>query len=677
MGLWPSETSDIFSASTGRGFLIVGAQRRGYYSQLTIVGARADDTGHPIGPIFVILSSGGDDSLRPVGLASDGRGYLLIYVGSRGNLMLACLDEQGTLIRSAPIPGIRQGTSQSVVWSGSAYVLATAAPQNSSVIATVIDSDGTVVRSTPLLGPFFDFRFTNAPTDGVVITWYGSDLEDHVVTAPTSALRNGTFVVPADDANPFTAAHPGYAAIASSRRESLIVWPESGRAPIGAVIHALRLDRDGHPAGAPFVVAQLEQDPYRLSVVPAGNFFVITYFSNGAHVITDRGTSPGTGGLKSSVIALSGGDSGALLLWGLEGAFIGADGVSVSETRNFSAISMTQSGGSVRWCGNGYRAVWQESTRSGDERVMYGRIDSAGRPMDVQGREIEVAGTRAVGALIACNESNSLVMLIVPGADRAAVVEPDGTQHPPFEICSNCAADIQWNGFEYLAWWENGDTHRINLRRIARDGSNIDVVPRELPRVPESAIDQWPSIAWNGAEYLVAWNVDLFSIFYPHHHAVYAVRLSRDLNPIGTVHQIAAPAAEDSGDELYPFAMAGESEWGLAWSSFEQNENATRFVKLTPDLDIYQRLNVSAAVPVTGMYPGGGTYRFFDLHGNLLTIEGGTVSRYERNGIVAMSQNATPLIIVSRETPDERLPRLYVIAPPGVTPPVRRRIAGH
>jgi hypothetical protein len=180
-----------------------------------------------------------------------------------------------------------------------------------------------------------------------------------------------------------------------------------------------------------------------------------------------------------------------------------------------------------------------------------------------------------------------------------------------------------------VAAWQAPDTNDLMLVRISRDGqtAGTSTLFRGVATIE-------PYLAWNGSEYLAVWRWPL---------GLEAVRLTRELTPIGAVQDIAADNVKS------PLVIAGEHEWLIAWQGHT--------MRLSPALALIASTSENASAPLDGTFDGT-SYRL---------VYGGP-----SDGL-AVSHGGTSPLLVRSGTSDELLPRLYVspAAPP------RTRSAAH
>jgi hypothetical protein len=426
------------------------------------------------------------------------------------------------------------------------------------------------------------------------------------------------------------------------------------------------LDAGGNPTGDPIVIAQLyaSSSSVDFSVAWNGSVFVVGYaMFSGLHgevvsvAADDHVTTLGEFSHEqygsSALIAVAGGNRGALLVWNtdqLNGAFIGTGATpTIGAAQLMAASSAAQKEPSIAWCGDAYRAVWNEQSDRG--RIVFGRVSARGVPVDVQGRYVSDSPGFQVMPRIACNASNSLVVWMELLSDvwttRAALLDSDGTSHPPIDLGPTYSPAVVWNGSEYLVASQSADTHEVMLRRIAQDGQPIDVIPKILRSATDSFGDSSPSIAWNGSEYLIGW-VSVNGVFdsLPTRHGIYAVRVTRELTSVGSVHELSPPrSVASNADSASPLAIAGDHEWLVAWKEWPDYarwlDKAAYFARLSPALDPISTGVLNRNAPPSDGTFNGGAYQF--VYGLAAIAHGGSV----------------PIVIRGRDT-EEFLPRLYV-----------------
>lgn len=632
--------TSVVSASNGHGFLVVTGEWR---DRTAVCGLFADAHGRPLADSMFIINSSSIDTY-PVAVASDGDRYLVAYVVTAINghqsLKLACVDDHGVVTSretSMPI------TEVSLVWSGSAYVLM--GTVNRAPVAAVVASDGTVLRAyIPLIAGRVDaFRLSPGPAGQVLATWTGADNAVHSMLIRTSELQNGTYVMPVAESGAAASTFVPVSSAATGGNQSLVVWSEIGT--FASTIRARRLDANGRPLGRPFTLVQTNREPWEIAVASSGSGFIVghSHFAprGGAFLRVSAGDQVTLLRELSSepdddpMISLAGSSGDALMLWNgsrLDGAVTSAP----DEVRLFAPARAAQNEPSIAWCGDAYRAVWTEwSPRSA---IVFGRLRAGGAPMDAEGRRIDDSSRSQRLPMIACSASNAFVVWkeLLPSGSwiaRGALVDADRTPHAAFDLGAlpdDARPVVTSNGSEYVAAWPSRETNDLMLMRISRDGQPFAAAP-----LVRGVAAFEPFLAWNGSEYLAVWRWPL---------GLEAVRLTRELTPVGQVLDIAADNAKS------PLVIAGDHEWLIAWTG--------HYARLSPALElIASGSSIVAVAPVDGMFDGT-SYQL--VYAGL-------------SDAVAISHGGTSPLLIHRRTADELLPRLYV-SPVAVGRP---RAAGH
>jgi len=225
--------------------------------------------------------------------------------------------------------------------------------------------------------------------------------------------------------------------------------------------------------------------------------------------------------------------------------------------RNGIAISTSnrqQYAPSVAFDGTDYLVAWTDSRAGTGEFDVYGaRVSPAGLVRDTAGIPIATGAQVSVYPAVAWDGANCLVVWqsgITSGFSdiRGARVSPAGTVLDTAGIAVSTADSAQvspavaFDGANYLVVWEDersGPAADIYGARVSTAGSVLD--PAGIVVSPADLWQGAPSVAFDGTNYLIAWD-DLRGSASTD---VYAARLSRDgvlLDPTGLVVSGAANA---------------------------------------------------------------------------------------------------------------------------------------
>ncbi|HWW60568.1 MAG TPA: hypothetical protein VN181_04290, partial [Thermoanaerobaculia bacterium] len=159
----------------------------------------------------------------------------------------------------------------------------------------------------------------------------------------------------------------------------------------------------------------------------------------------------------------------------------------------------------------GFLLAYIEMSAAGQSRaLMTARISADGKPLDGAGRGI-AAGEKEPFAHAISSAPAPLVVWLEQGRDfapaqiRAARVQRDGIVHsnviPLGNAQRNSSVAVVWSGFVDLVVWTTPD-RRLVAARVTPEGFVLDAPPLEI--APAAANN--PSIAFDGVNYLIAWN---------------------------------------------------------------------------------------------------------------------------------------------------------------------------
>jgi hypothetical protein len=139
---------------------------------------------------------------------------------------------------------------------------------------------------------------------------------------------------------------------------------------------------------------------------------------------------------------------------------------------------------------------------------------------------------------------------------------------------------IARGGTQYLAVWQDdrGASQDIYAARIDASGAPIDTTPLAITQAAGAQTS--PRVAWNGSNWLVAWESQIPTQFY-YSYGVLAVRVSPqgqilDPSPITVI------AYQNSSDLLYSLASDG-TNWAVVSEGTSAGEAAIRGARVAPD----------------------------------------------------------------------------------------------
>jgi hypothetical protein len=178
----------------------------------------------------------------------------------------------------------------------------------------------------------------------------------------------------------------------------------------------------------------------------------------------------------------------------------------------------TQSSPAVAWSGANLLTVWDDERISADKDIFAARFTAAGEPLDPTGFPICTASSWQTYPDVAAGDQFYLVVwedyrggtYDIYGARvdfDGNVLDPDG-----FPICmGEWLAElpaVAWDGTNFLvAWCDDRDliSRDIYAARVTPGGAVLE--PNGFRVSSGSLIETNPSVAFNGSDYLLVWEV--------------------------------------------------------------------------------------------------------------------------------------------------------------------------
>jgi hypothetical protein len=294
---------------------------------------------------------------------------------------------------------------------------------------------------------------------------------------------------------------------------------------------------------------------------------------------------------------------GALL--DLQGHPIGHMPINISQAPGSQMFTNLTFGGGY------YFVVWQDA-RKGPFQIYGARVDPQGRVMDPQGIPISLDPTDGdhLAATVAWDGQSYLAVWHQTKGPKSANgydiagrrIKPDGRplDDKPFLIATGpgnqAAPRIASNGKESLVVWTDARRREQDIfaARIDRSGKVLD--PEGIPVTTVSNNQNFPSVGWNGKEFLVAW-VD------QRDSSIRAARVTSD----GTVLD---PEGLTVSDEpvVHAFPDVSCRKGDVCLVTWEQTsavpgERDARAARIAPDGRVLDRPSVAVSV-----YPGQQRY---------------------------------------------------------------------
>lgn len=424
------------------------------------------------------------------------------HIGSSWDIYAARLDASGALMDATPIIVTRAVQNQGmpeVAWNGTSWLVAYSGQSGLQCCPEVgryavrIAADGTVLDPAPLTlatGSFADAAWPAAlGSDGTnwLLVW---TVNGNQVTGMRIA-PDGTVLDPAGVAL-YTGGSPGDFDIAFANGQYMVVWSSGGRTSGGAIL-ARRFTPALVPAGAATTVNTYAPSVGRnCRVATDGTGYFVAWWEDRYY-----GWSQLVGGRVSG-----------------SGVALDPAGLPLTE-----AYGYTNYEPDVSWDGVNYVTVYDRSAFPPID-LFATRVTPAGVVLDYD--------TSAIAVSTAPESQFEAAAARVPGGDGTLVVWRDarypgtgygdlfGTVLAPdgglgAERCVAVGAPRQTllklvpNGAGHLAVYrsETGIGSRILAQRVSAAGAALDPEPVEVA-AGGAEITQ-PSAAWNGSQYLIAW----------------------------------------------------------------------------------------------------------------------------------------------------------------------------
>jgi hypothetical protein len=412
-----------------------------------------DVSGTRVTPEGEVLDLGGipiliqpEQQLYPT-VASDGEDFLVVWTdyadyGVYGKRVAA----EGTVLDPAPIrisPAAVEGESPSVSWGGENYFVA-----------------WTDYRSG---GSGAGIYGTRVSSDGVVL-----DVDGIAIST-----------APGDKWAP---------ALAWSGTQLLVTWEDARNSgSSGWDIYGSRVTASGQvldPSGIPVSTAQESQ--FASAVASSGENFLVAWQDRRLGTSADR--------IYGARVA----DDGTVL---------DASGIAISTGAG------RQGDPAVASDGADFLVVWY---REPINDIYGSRVSGAGVVLDPEGIPIAATSDDQFYVEVVYGDSNYLVVwndtrfgssvgvFMARVSSSGQVLDPDGIPASTMPTWQDSAA-IAWDGETYLVVWGEGrsGSDDIYAGRLSADGELLDGAGIAVSTAPGD--QDFPSVAWNGSNYLVVW----------------------------------------------------------------------------------------------------------------------------------------------------------------------------
>jgi hypothetical protein len=383
----------------------------------------------------------------------------------------------------------------------------------STLSLTLLDRDGAIVRANVPIAygaQQIGSVDVSAVADGFLIVYTdAADGRVRVFHAATSAIRGGTVAPVVDSVTTYQAAFG--VRLAVNHDHALALWNEAGDRT-----RVRLLSSDGTPTAA--APADLGNFAAASSIIPFGDGFLATLFErlpdNSYDLVVARLTVNGDivsavrtkaqGLYLAAGIAASG--PAAIVVWVSPAIGSPAETLAapVVDPIAPAIVSLAPAGNQhvhgLFATASGAVAVWSEAGPV--ERVVIGRLDAAGAPVDGAGFRLHDSVSAQESAAAAFNGNQLLVVWVertgnpVVGSLYATVVSPAAPLPARvLHIADGVASDdvfggadhpaAAWNGSEWVVVWQD-NAHELAGMRLGRGGDPIDALPIRLTSPPRS-----------------------------------------------------------------------------------------------------------------------------------------------------------------------------------------------
>jgi|GEM_PF-3785132 len=613
--------------ATAGGYFLAGS-RNG-----NVIGRFLDPAGQPVSAELAVATGG---TAPRVAVAANGRLLVLYTYGTLGRVRAALLDENGHPLSDAEVystgtffspVSLRYDVATSgadflAVVSGYSGVRAYRISLSGAVSSeTVIDSDappdhvaagsdghgyvvlwGRAAKGTLLTTwlsgtapptPSWTIAETadKRPVTFPSLTWSGTE---YLVTYTTRGtylgrLRNDGSPLSTPQALSETPTDTGWSSVAASADGALAVWSlgdplladplSEPTASLGGIVYG-RYVAGGSPAGTPFVVLNAAPEETKLAAAGAAGLLVTWVDVTAERQAVMAGIEGAEGSwnelgelLRSTdvpianlLVTTDGANYLLIVTMAGQSSAIRVASSGVVLTRQPIVLPMAVTG--ATWTGSSFALVGVEQAN-----LIGMLLGPAGEVVRVpfalrQPRELEAVNRPAVASdgtnvLVAWNNSSPCTLPITCGPSYNVAARRFSSQLAPVDTtelnlsptAADAVAAIAWNGAQYLVAWNNGSA--LNARRVTPSGLLPDPSPLTLATRSSDGFTP-PSVAANGSRFGVAYRTKHFSVRYePESSYLSFVEgdgnvgspISYDLNTLGT----AAPVMTSAGGS---FALA-------------------------------------------------------------------------------------------------------------------------
>ncbi len=591
----PGYQEDPAVAFDGVNFLVVWADWRSDSSS-GVYATRVSPQGAVLDPSGIAVSTAGSEQKYPA-VAFDGTNFLAVWVDNR---------DSGYDVFAARV------TPQGTVLDPTGIAVSTASGTQSSPAVAFDGVNSFVTWSDRRSDPSGDIYAARVTPQGTVL-----DPTGFAVSADTGSQSSPT--------------------VAFDGTNSLVTWTDCRSDPAGD-IYAARVTPQGtvlDPSGIVVsAAANTQESPF---VAFDGASFLVAWYdtrsTNYADVYAARVTPQGTvldpSGIAVSTAAgyqdaecvafdgtnfwvtwsdyRSGTEYGDIYAARVtpQGTVLDTSGIPVSSVRG------DQYNSAVAFGGTNLLVTWEDYRNNPYEPDVYAaRVTPAGTVLDPQG----ILATLAIGwqeyPAVAFDGANFLVSWANGRSDStravyAARVTPQGAvlDSTVIAISTNPGwhsdPAIAFDGVNYLVTWmdyRNGSYGDIYATRVSPQGTVLD--PSGIPVSTETYDQLYPTIAFDGTNYLVTWMDDRGGSTYD----IYAARVT----PAGTVLDSSGILVSAAADyQSYPAVAFGGANYLVTWMDYRGGSDYDIYAaRVTPGGSVLDTAGIAVSADTNDqLYP--------------------------------------------------------------------------
>src|SRR5262245_59430340 len=609
----PNEQVSPDVAFDGTNYLVTWSDRRRDYTRWDVYGARVTPGGTVLDPGGIPIATEPYFDQKTPRIAFDGANYLVVWTDSRnwpdvGDVFGARVTPGGTVLEPQGFPiyfGPNGQFAGGIEFDGKHYLVSWTDQRHGSgdvyagrvtPAGGVLDPQGIPVSTAPGAQSASDVAFDG--TNSFVV-WEDGRSGSGSMDVYGARVKPEGVVIDTDGIPISTApSHQEQPRVAFDGTNYLVAW-EDIRSSSSWDVYSSRVSRSGGVLDE-IKVSDAANNQMRPVVASDGTNFMVAWDDNGGSADTYGARVTGDGVLLDpngivvsnayagqSIPALAYNGTNYLVVWnddrGGSGPTGGAEDdvfaarVTEGGTRlDGTGIAVATAPSFQGWAdvasdGTNYLVAWSDYRNPLGADIYGARVTAAGQVLDPNGFPISEAPGYQLTPKVAFDGTNYLVGWTDTRSDDgdvyAARVSQAGTVLDPAGIAVSAENNSQGLGAltfaagdYFLAW---GDSRAVNYAsdaygaRMTPSGDVLD--PAGIP-ISTAAGDQYPSgVAFDGADFLVAWAVDLNE----GQDDVYAARVTQGggvLEPAGLL----VPTA--SGSEQAPTVATSEGGFLVVWT---------------------------------------------------------------------------------------------------------------